>query len=133
MFTHEDIAHYEAFGFVVLRGLFSGEEAARLCAETSAELRAAYGGLGTDPGDEGGIAGDYLPLAVDRAPFAQSLIADDPRLFQGSVALLGTPTVPTAPMGRRRPEGRRRVLVDMNDAELFAGLVLTDDQRSAQV
>ena len=44
--------------------------------------------------EAGGIRGDYLPLSVDRAPLSQALIADDPRLFQGSVALLDTPTVP---------------------------------------
>ncbi|MFG1999765.1 phytanoyl-CoA dioxygenase family protein [Spirillospora sp. NPDC048911] len=94
MFSHIDIAHFEAFGFVVLRGLLTADEVARLRAEVTTELTAAFGGLGTDPGDEGGISGDYLPLTVDRAPFAQSLIADDPRLFQGATELAGAPMVP---------------------------------------
>ncbi|MEU5881555.1 phytanoyl-CoA dioxygenase family protein [Spirillospora sp. NPDC047279] len=97
MFSHDDIAHYEAFGFVVLRGLLTAGEAARLRAEVTTELRAAFGGIGTAPGDEGGIPGDYLPLAVDRAPFAQSLIADDPRFYQGATELCGTMTVPAGP------------------------------------
>lgn len=44
------------------------------------------------------MPGDYLPLSVDRAPFSRALIADDPRLFQGSTALLGRPSVPTRPI-----------------------------------
>ncbi|GAA2577069.1 phytanoyl-CoA dioxygenase family protein [Actinomadura fulvescens] len=98
LFSHTDVAHYEAFGFVVLRGLLTTAEAARLRAEVTTELTAAFGGLGTDPGDEGGISGDYLPLTVDRAPFAQSLVADDPRFFQGATELTGSPMVPTPGM-----------------------------------
>ena len=51
--------------------------------------------IGTEPDDLGGISGDYLPLSVDRAPFSQSLIADDQRTFQHSADLLGGPTVPS--------------------------------------
>src|SRR5260370_33234756 len=47
-----------------------------------------------EPADLGGTTGDYLPLAADRAPFSQSLIADDRRTFQASAELLGGPTVP---------------------------------------
>ena len=36
-----------------------------------------------------------LPLAADRAPFSQSLIADDERTFLASAELLGGPTVPS--------------------------------------
>lgn len=95
MFSLQEITHFRAFGFVVLRDLFTAAEISTLRAEVTTELRAAYGGIGTDPGDTGGIPGDYLPLAVDRAPFSQALIADDPRLFQGSAELCGTMTVPT--------------------------------------
>lgn len=95
MLSHEEISHYRAFGFVVLRGLLAGDEVARLATEAKTELTEAFGGLGTDPGDEGGIPGDYLPLMVDRAPFSQALVADDPRLFQAAAELGGAPMVPT--------------------------------------
>lgn len=83
-----------------MRGLLDERETATLTGEVTAALRGAFGGIGTDtdPGGTGGIRGDYLPLSVDRAPLSQSLIADDPRLFQGSAALLGGPTVPTVPI-----------------------------------
>jgi len=98
--SQQQIAHFHAFGFVVLRGLFDDGEIDALTGEVTAALGAAFGGIGTDtdPEGTGGIRGDYLPLSVDRAPLSQSLIADDPSLFQGSAALLGGPTVPTAPI-----------------------------------
>ena len=100
MFTHQQIEHYRAFGFVVLRGLFTDSEARTLKEEVATALTEAFGGLGRDddPQGTGGIRGDYLPLAQDRTPFSQALIADDPRLFQGSVELLGQTAVPTVPI-----------------------------------
>lgn len=109
MFGHDEITHFGTFGFVVLRGLLSGDEVARLREEARRELRAAFGDGGTHgdaDSDAGGEAdadegGDELPLSVDRAPFAQSLIADDPRLFQGAADLWGTPMVPTPGLAAR--------------------------------
>ena len=100
MFSHQQISHSRAFGFVVRPALLDRAETAQLSAEVTGALTDAYGGVGTDddPDGTGGIRGDYLPLSADRAPLSQALIADDPRLFQGSVALLGTPTVPTVPI-----------------------------------
>ena len=100
MFTHQQITHFRSFGFVVLRGLFDADEVRRLTREVRSSLVEAFGGLGTDDDAEGtgGIRGDYLPLAQDRTPFSQALVADDPRLFQGSTELLGGPTVPTIPI-----------------------------------
>lgn len=100
MFSHQEIAHFRTFGFVVSRGLFRDTEISALTAEVTEGLQGAFGGIGTDtdPDGTGGIRGDYLPLSVDRAPLSQSLIADDPRLFQGSTELLGRPTVPTPPI-----------------------------------
>lgn len=97
--AQQQIAQFHTFGFVVLRGLLDDGEVAALTNEVTTALAAAFGGLGVgaDP-ERGGIRGNYLPLTVDRAPLSQALIADDPRLFQGSAALLGTPTVPTAPL-----------------------------------
>lgn len=100
MFSQQDILHFRTFGYVVARNLLSDAEVAQLSAEVTAALTDAYGGVGTDldPDSAGGIRGDYLPLAADSAPLSQSLIADDSRFYQGSVALTGGPTVPTAPI-----------------------------------
>src|SRR5438045_7267891 len=100
VFTQQDILHFRTFGFVVIPSLLTGVEVAQLRREVTAALRDAFGGVGTDtdPDGTGGIRGDYLPLTADRAPLSQALVADDRRLFQGSVELLGTPTVPTAPI-----------------------------------
>jgi hypothetical protein len=85
---------------VVRRGLFDPVEAAELKAEVTDSIRDAFGGVGTDtdPDGTGGIRGDYLPLSADHAPLSQAMIADDRRLFQGSVELLGRSTVPTMPI-----------------------------------
>jgi hypothetical protein len=100
VFTYDQVHHFRAFGYVVLRGLLDDHETRTLTDEVTTELIAAYGGLGTDddPDHTGGIRGDYLPLTVDRAPLSQALMADDPRLFQGAAHLLGTPVVPTPPI-----------------------------------
>jgi Phytanoyl-CoA dioxygenase (PhyH) len=95
--SHQQIAQFRAFGYVVLPGLLSAGEVTALEAEVTTALRDAYGEVGRPP-DDAGIAGDYLPLSVDRAALSQSLIADDERLFQGSAALCRRPTVPTAPI-----------------------------------
>jgi hypothetical protein len=107
--SQQQIAHFDAFGFVVLHGLLDDAEAAALTAEATAALGDAFGRIGTDidPEGTGGIRGDYLPLSVDRTPLSQSLIADDPRLFQGSAELLGGPTVPTPPIATCFQHDRR--------------------------
>ncbi len=96
MLSHQQILQFRTFGYVVLRGLLSPAEAAALRAEVTTALTGAFGTLGTEPDDRGGISGDYLPLAVDRAPLSQSLIADDRRTFGVSGELLGGLTVPSA-------------------------------------
>jgi Phytanoyl-CoA dioxygenase (PhyH) len=95
MLTHQQILHFAAFGYVTLRGLFGQSEMAALRDEVTGALVDAFGQLGTEPDQSGGISGDYLPLSVDRAPFSQSLIADDERTFLASAELLGGPTVPS--------------------------------------
>ena len=96
MLTHQQILHFRTFGFVTLRGLLSAVEAATLREEVASSLTEAFGRLATEPNDLGGISGDYLPLAVNRAPLSLALIADDPRTFGCSAELLGGPTVPSA-------------------------------------
>jgi hypothetical protein len=100
MLGQDQIAHFRAFGFVVLRGLLHQREIVALTEEVTTSLTAAFGGLGTDtdPDHTGGIRGDYLPLTVDSAPLSQALLADDPRLCQGAADLLGGPVVPTPPI-----------------------------------
>lgn len=95
MLSHQQILHFRAFGYVTLRGLLSPAETDALHQEVTGALIDAFGQLAAGPNDLGGISGDYLPLAADRAPFSQSLIADDRRTFQYSAELLGCPTVPS--------------------------------------
>jgi hypothetical protein len=95
MLSHQQILHFRTFGYVTLRGLLSQAEVATLRDEVTGALTGAFGKVGTEPNDLGGISGDYLPLAVDRAPFSQALIADDRRTFASSQELLGGPTVPS--------------------------------------
>lgn len=96
MLTHQQILHFSTFGYVTLSALFSPTEITVLRDEVTSALTDAFGQLGTKPDDTGGISGDYLPLSVDRAPFSQSLIADDERTFLASAGLLGGPVVPSA-------------------------------------
>ena len=95
MLTHQQILHFRTFGYVMLPGLLSTAEAATLRQEVTAALAGAFGKIATEPNDLGGISGDYLPLAVNHAPLSLALIADDPRTFQSSAELLGSPTVPS--------------------------------------
>ncbi len=95
MLAHQQISHFSTFGYVTLCGLFSQVEMATLRDEVTSALTGAFGRVGTEPDETGGISGDYLPLAVDRAPFSQSLIADDERTFLVSAELLGGPVVPS--------------------------------------
>jgi Phytanoyl-CoA dioxygenase (PhyH) len=101
MLTHQQILHFAAFGYVTLRGLLSPAEAAALREEVGGALADAFGRGGREPEDLGGISGDYLPLASSRAPLSLALIADDPRTFQASAELLGTPTVPAVGVATR--------------------------------
>jgi hypothetical protein len=101
MLTHQQILHFATFGYVTLRGLFSQAEAAVLRDETTSALADAFGPTGAEPAEGDGISGDYLPLSVDRAPFSQSLMADDQRTFLVSAELLGAPTVPSAGIATR--------------------------------
>jgi hypothetical protein len=101
MLSHQQILHFRTFGYVALPGLLSRAEADTLRQEVTGALADAFGQIAAGPGDQGGISGSYLPLAARRAPFSLSLIADDPRTFQTSAELLGTPTVPSAGVATR--------------------------------
>jgi Phytanoyl-CoA dioxygenase (PhyH) len=99
--THQQILHFRTFGYVTLRSLLSPAEASTLRQEVTGALTDAFGAIATEPDDLGGISGDYLPLAVSRAPFSLALIADDPRTFLSSSQLLGSPTVPSIGIATR--------------------------------
>ena len=104
MLTYQQIVHFRTFGYVTLRGLLNPAEAATLRQEVTAALADAFGRAATEPDDLGGISGDYLPLAANRAPFSLSLIADDPRTFLGGVAWR-----PDRALGRDRHAVHRRL------------------------
>jgi len=101
MLTHQQILHFRTFGYVTLRGLLRPDEAAALRGEVDGALTGAFGPPATGPDGRGGISGDYLPLASERAPFSLSLIADDQRTFGASAELLGSPTVPSIGIATR--------------------------------
>jgi len=105
MLTHQQILHFHTFGYLTLRGLFSKAEATALHDEVATALTDAFGRpdteSDTEPDQAGGISGDYLPLAVDRAPFSQLLIADDERTFLAAAELLGGPAVPSVGIATR--------------------------------
>ena len=88
MLSHQQILHFRTFGYVTLRGLLSQSELATLRQEVTDALADAFGTLGRQPDD-------LVRQRGDRAPFSQSLIADDRRTFQSSAELLGGPTVPS--------------------------------------
>ena len=101
MLTHQQILYFRTFGYVTLPALLTPDEAATLRAEVDGALTEAFGPARAEPDDRGGISGDYLPLAAERAPLTLSLIADDRRTFGVSAELLGVPTVPSIGIASR--------------------------------
>ena len=101
MLSYQQILHFRTFGYVTLRALLNPAEAATLRQEVTSALADAFGRGAAEPGDPGGVSGDYLPLAASRAPFSLSLIADDPRTFQSAAELIGAPAVPTPGIATR--------------------------------
>jgi hypothetical protein len=96
MLDHMTVAHFEAFGFVVLRGLLTPAETDTLRKEAEFAVSNAY-------------AADYTHSEIDTArqpafdvptmttdtPLSMHLIADDSRLWQASHYLMRTPTIPS--------------------------------------
>jgi Phytanoyl-CoA dioxygenase (PhyH) len=101
MLSHQQILHFRAFGYVTLRSLLTPAEAATLRQEVTGALADAFGANAIERGDLGGISGDYLPLAANRAPFSLALIADDPRTFGSAAELLASPAVPPVGIATR--------------------------------
>ena len=72
MLTAEQIAHYEVFGFVVLKHLFTVDEVAIMKREAEEIFEEARGGRS--------FAGDqteYVQPFFERRPFLFSLLDDD--------------------------------------------------------
>ncbi|MFS8096999.1 phytanoyl-CoA dioxygenase family protein [Lentzea alba] len=90
------MSHFNAFGFVVLRGLLSKDEVAQLREESVASLTGAYGvGALDENGDMASVPAYVVPTMNDNTPLSSSLVADDPRFWQASHHFMGGPTVPT--------------------------------------
>jgi hypothetical protein len=64
--NQRQLAHFEAFGFVVLRRLLDDREVATLTGEVTRSLGEAFGGIGTDtdPDGTGVIRGDLGVLGA---------------------------------------------------------------------
>ena len=103
MLTETEVAHFHAFGWVVVLGLLTGHEAARLSTEVDHALRDAFGsafGHNTrDDLDDESPEANVLPMMCDRTPFSMSLIADDTRLWSIAEQLLGPVTVACPALG----------------------------------
>ena len=90
------VAHFRSFGYVVLKGLLSGEEAAQLREEAELALAEAYGDASYADNIDVGVRPAFdVPTMSVRTPFAAGLIVDDERLWQASHYLLGAPTIPS--------------------------------------
>ena len=97
MLSAEQIAHYEAFGFLVLRRLFSAEEAALMKNEAE-EI------FDEDRGRPfAGETTEYIQPFFERRPFLFSLLDDD-RIYDIGVDLLGPDFVLDQTEGRLRVE-----------------------------
>ena len=99
MLTETEVAHFESFGFVVMRAALSPDEVARLTAEVDLALDDAFGSrygrnTRTDLVDDDVAAeGNFLPLMASNTPLSASLVADDPRFLRVADQLLGRATV----------------------------------------
>ena len=81
MLTAAQIAHYEAFGFVVLKQLFTPDEAAIMKCEAEEIFAQARGGRPFT-----GTQTEYVQPFFERRPFLFSLLDDD-RIYNIGVDL----------------------------------------------
>ena len=98
MLTTEQIGHYEAFGYLLLRQLFSADEAARMKREAVDIFAEDRGGRPFT-----GETTQYVQPFFDRRPFLFSLMDDD-RIHDIAVSLLGEDFVLDQTEGRLRVE-----------------------------
>jgi len=92
--TEHQIAHYQTFGFVLLKGWLDADIVAALRAEICEALADAFGGKPIPPDD----SGRWLPMLADHTVSAH-LLVDDGRLIDTAAALLGGEVVPCVPYG----------------------------------
>jgi hypothetical protein len=98
MLTKEQIAHFQTFGFLVLRQLFTAEEAVLMKREAEEIFAEERGG-----GPFTGEATEYVQPFFERRPFLFSLMDDD-RIYDIGVDLLGADFVLDQTEGRLRVE-----------------------------
>ena len=87
--SEEQIQHYEVFGFLVRRSVFSAEEVARMNDEFDRRLAIVI--KETDP--EGKRSFNNWTNRTPETPFIASLL-DDPRIYRHSEQLIGEESVP---------------------------------------
>ncbi len=90
MLTSQQVDHYHTFGFVVLPGYLSADQAASLGNELDRALRDGYGARIGDRG-AGGAFGPWLPMmSSKRTPVSLALV-EDARFLAAAGQLLGAP------------------------------------------
>ena len=87
--SEEQIQHYEVFGFLVRRSVFSAEEVARMNDEFDRRLAIVI--KETDP--EGKRLFNNWPTRNPETPFLASVL-EDPRIYRHSEQLVGEDSVP---------------------------------------
>lgn len=98
MLTSQQVDHYHTFGFVVLPGYLSADQAASLGKELDRALRDGYGDRIGDRG-AGGAFGPWLPMmSSKRTPVSLALV-EDARFLAAAGQLLGARALPTYAQG----------------------------------
>ena len=93
MFCEEQVEHYHAFGFVVLREQLDAATVEALSNEIDGAFRDAFGSYFDERPDPGGISGHYLPvMSAARTPGSLALIE---RLHPLARRLLGGEALPS--------------------------------------
>ena len=96
MLTQGQIAHFETFGFLVLRHLFTPEEAATMREEAEDIFREDRGGQ-----PFAGTESQFIQPFFHRRPFLSGVLADD-RIYNVGVDLLGPDFLLNGTEGRLR-------------------------------
>ena len=86
--TARDRLHFRTFGFVVLRQAIDATLVTSLAAEADHVVRDATGACFGEAGDDGGIAGHFIPATCEHTPISMRLAQD---LAPAAEALLQMP------------------------------------------
>lgn len=109
--TPQQLAHYEAFGFIVIRSLLSTDEMSALSAEFEAKLDATYAHLPFDDSMRhwsGPCLGDDTPLLRS--------FTEDPRFVRAAQQMLGEDVILAGVDGNRYTSGFTKDPNDKRDA-----------------